>query len=77
MCVTVKIKPSAGLGVADCLVDVSLCRNPCGPTPSVTQGAAELRDGAALTFPLPAPPPHVIQAQGSGSGGSPWHENVA
>lgn len=72
MCVTVKIKPSAGLEVADCL-----CRNPRGPTPSVTQGDAELRDGAALTFPLPAPPPHVIQAQGSGSGGSPWHENVA
>lgn len=44
MCVTVKIKPSAGLGVADCLVDVSLCRNPCGPTPSVTQEDAELRD---------------------------------
>lgn len=26
-------------------MDVSLFRNPCGPTPSVTPGDAELRDG--------------------------------
>lgn len=45
MCVAVKINPSAGSGVAHCLVDVSLHRNPCGPTPRVTQGDAELSDG--------------------------------
>lgn len=72
MCVTVKMKPSAGLGVADCLVDVSLCRNPCHPTPGVTKEDTELRDRQLSLSPsLPAPPPHVIQAQRSGSGGFP------
>lgn len=75
MCVAVKIKPSAGSGVADCLVDVSLRRNSCSPTPKVTQGDAELSDGQLSLCASQLMWRHVIQEQGSGAGGSPWHEN--
>lgn len=53
----------------------------CAGTPVaqhlVLGGRCRIQGWAALSFCLPAPPPHVIQAQGSGSGGSPWHENFA
>lgn len=52
-------------------------QEPRGQVPSVTQGAAELRDGVTLPFCLPAPPPYGFQAQGSGPGGSPWCEDFA
>lgn len=67
---TAKIEPIAGLGVADCLEDVSLCRNPCVQAPGTARGAAELGDEVTLPFCLPSPLPLGFQAQGSGSSAS-------